>query len=764
MACVSGLTNGVFSYVDCCGNTQTGVSVGQSICLDETFTGTSFGVYIATGQTCTQNCNQGPLDVSFSVTGVCSAATGTIVFYPTGGISPYTIDNTFDPSISAQTGTTQITFTGLTGGTYVFRLNDSQGIQNNELFINVTISGCFDAKIINTSGTTCGIDNGYFEVSAATSGSPFTILLYKDGIYDSTVGVATLPQTFNNLPNGIYYAIVVDNALATAYTENTVVSASTAVDFGFWKVDTSNCDLNWGKLAVTGMTGTGPYTYLWSNGQTTQIITGLSQGTYSCTVTDSLGCQTTKTETIGVALPLGLAFQTAIQPSCFQNNGSLSFTISGGTSPLYYSATTGLVGYTLDDEFTISGLSAGNYQVLVRDASYCQTLVSGNLLTPGSFDLVGVSVTNPVCNINGGSIQISIGGANQSYNYTLSGQTSGNVQSNVSQSQTYTFSNLVTDNYLITISGSGSSCVYQQQVSVTSTPKFSVSATTTGSTCGQLNGTAVIQVSSGYTSPLDYILSNGDTLIDSPLSAITYTDLAAGSYTISVTDADGCVVSTGFTITTGGSLITGLSTTNCDGTNNGTATVNIYDGAPPFIYSWSNGQTGSTVTNLSGGTYDVTITDSSGCTQTQNFTITCIGNLVTSYQTFNLCTNTFTTSSGNQRGLIEMLNEGYLDIISGYTGCSFNSAELICEVDINGTAYTQTFYTATTLNDVPQDSVWQSTIENILSGIPQIQSYEINLLNNTLTIYSNCDGDEDPLSDADFSLGLSIVYDVVCYV
>lgn len=762
MACVSGLTNGVFSYVDCCGYTQTGVSVGQSICLDETFTGTSFGVYIATGQTCTQNCNQGPLDVSFSVTGVCSAATGTIAFYPTGGIPPYTIDNIYDPSVSAQTGTTQITFTGLTGGTYVFRLNDSQGFQNNELFVNVTISGCFGAKIYNTSGTTCGLENGYFEVSAATSGSPYTILLYKDGVYDSTVGAATLPQTFNNLPNGIYYAIVVDNALATAYTENTIISASTAVDFGFWKVDTSNCDLNWGKLAVTGVTGNGPYTYLWDNGQTTQIITGLTQGTYSCTVTDSLGCQTTKTETVGVALPLGLAFQTAIQPSCFQNDGSLTFTVTGGTLPFYYSATTGLVGYTLNETFTISNLSAGNYQVLVRDASYCQTLVSGNLLTPGSFDLVGVSVTNPVCNINGGAIQVSIGGANQSYNYTLSGQTSGNVQSNVSQSQTYTFSNLVTDNYLITISGSGSSCVYQQQVSVTSTPKFSVSATTTGSTCGQLNGTAVIQVSTGYTSPLDYILSNGDTLIDSPLSAITYTDLAAGSYTISVTDADGCVVSTGFTITTGGSLVTSISTTNCDGTNNGTAAVNIYEGAPPFTYSWSNGQTGSTATSLGEGTYDVTITDASGCTQTQNFIIDCIGNLVTSYQTFNLCTNTFTTSSGNQRGLIEMLNEGYLDIISGYTGCSFNSAELICEIDINGSAYTQTFYTATTLNDVPQDSAWQSVIENILSGIPQIESYEINLLNNTLTIYSNCDGDEDPLSDADFSLGFSVVYDVTC--
>jgi hypothetical protein len=111
-----------------------------------------------------------------------------------------------------------------------------------------------------------------------------------------------------------------------------------------------------------------------------------------------------------------------------------------------------------------------------------------------------------------------------------------------------------------------------------------------------------------------------------------------------------------------------------------------------------------------------------------------------------------------------MLNEGYLDITSGYTNCVFNSAELICEIDINGTAFTQTFYTATTLNDVPQDTVWQSTIENILSGITQIQSYDINLLNNTLTILSNCNGDNDPLGDADFSLGLSIVYDIVCGV
>jgi hypothetical protein len=113
-----------------------------------------------------------------------------------------------------------------------------------------------------------------------------------------------------------------------------------------------------------------------------------------------------------------------------------------------------------------------------------------------------------------------------------------------------------------------------------------------------------------------------------------------------------------------------------------------------------------------------------------------------------------------------MLNEGFIDITSGYTDCVFNSAVLTCNLTISGSAFTsaftETFYTATTLNDVPQDTVWQSTIDGILSGITEIGSYEINLLDNTLTITSKCSGDSDPLSDADFSLGLSIVYDVVC--
>lgn len=109
-----------------------------------------------------------------------------------------------------------------------------------------------------------------------------------------------------------------------------------------------------------------------------------------------------------------------------------------------------------------------------------------------------------------------------------------------------------------------------------------------------------------------------------------------------------------------------------------------------------------------------------------------------------------------------MLNEGFIDLTSGYTNCTFNSAEFICGVNINGSAFTQSFYTATTLNDIPQDTLWQSTIENILSGIVDISNYTIDVFNNQLQIQSNCSGDYDPLSDADFSLELEIIYDIEC--
>ena len=773
MACVSGLTNGVYSFVDCCGLLQTGVSLGESICLDEAYTGSSFGVYIATGVTCTQNCSQGVLSYSFQVTGVCDTGFGTVVLTPFGGIPSYTIDpiTPLGSGLTAQTGNGPFSFTGLTGGTYVFRLNDSLGLQNNELFINVTISNCFFANVYDVSGSTCGSNNGYINISATTSASPYTIIVYKDGdVFDVSTS-QIFPVVYNNLSSGIYYATVFDYGAVTANTENFVIDESVGVDFGLWKVNTSTCVIDKGKLAVTGLTGTPPYTFLWSTNETTQQITGLTQGTYSVTVTDSLGCSTTKSEIIGTAQPLGLGLLTSINPDCFASNGSLTFTLTGGTTPFYYSASTNEVGYTLSDTFTISNLAGGAHQVLVRDANFCQVTLGGTLNTVNGFNVVGLNVTQSNCSSSNGKIIVTLEGANNFYTYGLSGLTTNSTLGTTTQSQTYTFSNLENDTYLLVISGSGTNCSYSQFVTVNSVDKFNVSYTSNTATCDNNNGSIYVEVGNGYTGPLDFILSDGQSIIDTALTAYTFTNLSPGQYDLSVTDADDCKINKTINLGAIGNLGFMVQTQDCTGVDDGTATVIINNGKPPFIYEWSNNvpnnQTGSTVTGLTGDIYQVAVTDSNGCREEFRFEILCGGKNILQYQIVPICNSYFSSSSevtnaGQKRDFSKMLNEGFVDLTSGYTNCIMTGATFTCEININGSAFTQTFYTSTGLNDVPQDSLWQSTIENILSSITEIGSYTVDLINNEFVIKSNCVGDVDPLGGKSVSLNLTIDYDINC--
>jgi len=778
MACVSGLTNGVYSYVDCCGQLQVGASVGESICIDESYTGATsgltYGIFIDSGTTCSINCSQGILSYDFQVTGTCSAATGSVIFTPFGGIPPYTIDNIIPGTLSAQTSSGDITFTGLTGSTYVFRLNDSLGLQNNELYINVIVSPCFEANIYQSSGTTCGSDNGFISVSATTTGSPYNIILYKDGNPYQSQTTNTLPYNFINLPSGIYYAKIFDYGSATANTENAVITSSTSVDYGLWKVNTSTCVIDKGKLAVTGLTGSGPFTYSWNNGETTQLVTGLTQGTYTVTVTDSLGCSTTKSETIGVAEPLVLLSSTPSNPSCFSSNGSVDFVLSGGSAPFFYSAITNEIGYTLSNTFTISNLGNGSYPVLVRDANNCEIIVYGSVGTFGGFN-VTTNVINSNCNQNNGEIQVTVQGQSGTYTYTLSGLTNGLVINTSSTNQSLVpnpFINLSNDTYLLTISGTSTACTYSNFITLTSQEKFPLTLSVTGSTCGSSDGNVEVIVGTGFTGGLTYVITDvsnqivNTSPVNSSFTALTFNNLSSGSYTISVTDGDNCTVSENFIITTSGSLVSFVNSQDCTDTELGTAEVIITQGEPTFTYEWSSNvpanQTGSTVNGLTGGSYSVIVTDSNGCKNLLYFEIKCGIQVLNSYELYSVCNDLFDTTSGNKRGFFEMLNEGFVDVTSGYTNCVLSSATFSCNVDINGSAYTQTFYTATTLNSVPSDSLWVSTIEGVLSTITDVGSYTIDLYHNTLQINSNCSGDFDPLGGADISIELAIEYNVNC--
>jgi hypothetical protein len=484
-----------------------------------------------------------------------------------------------------------------------------------------------------------------------------------------------------------------------------------------------------------------------------------------------------KIETITENSPLGVSLLVASQPTCFNSDGSLTYTISGGSSPLYYSATTAQQGYTLSNTFTITGLSSGNISVSVTDASQCTSIFGGFISVPNGFWDVAVVVTNSNCDQNNGSVFVSLEGLAQTYTYTLVGQNTNITYQYNTTNFSHTFPSLPNDTYILTINGSGTNCVYTSNppIVINSSDKFNVNISTTGSTCGLANGGVEITVSTGYTLPIDYIISNGNASMDTFMSAYTITDLASGSYTVTVNDADGCQVVKPFVIINGTLLSTSITTTNCSSNgSNGTAKVVIYDGEPPFTYLWSNSQTGMTATGLTANTYSVTITDSVGCINIQNATITCLGTVVSGYSNNNFCSTTFTTISQNKRGFSQMLNEGFYDATIGigsgntlsnpvHTDCVFSSATFTCVINISGTPYSGTFYTATTINDVPQDTLWQSTIEGLLLGIPYIQSYSLDLLANTLKITAYCDNPSyESLSDAPFSLSLEIDYEIYC--
>jgi len=129
--------------------------------------------------------------------------------------------------------------------------------------------------------------------------------------------------------------------------------------------------------------GTAPYTYLWSNSETSETITGLCEGTYTVTVSDSAGCTHTESFDILSSQPITLSANST-NATCLSNNGSISVNVSGGTSPFNYHWSN---GQTTPD---IAGLAPGDYNLDVTDFNGCTQSIT---VTVGINPLPDISVT-----------------------------------------------------------------------------------------------------------------------------------------------------------------------------------------------------------------------------------------------------------------------------------------------------------------------------------------------------------------------------------
>jgi len=172
----------------------------------------------------------------------------------------------------------------------------------------------------------------------------------------------------------------------------------------------------------------------------------------------------------------------------------------------------------------------------------------------------------------------------------------------------------------ITGSSVCASCDMEMSQTVTITvnsPTSSIASQTNVNCNGGTNGAATVSVTGG-TAPYTYSWSNGSTIA-------TATGLAAGTYSVTITDANACTSVQSVTITEPTALTSSIASqtnVNCNGGTNGAATVSVTGGTAPYTYSWSNGSTIATATGLAVGIYTVTITDANACTSVQSVTIT----------------------------------------------------------------------------------------------------------------------------------------------
>lgn len=703
---------------------------------------------------------------SISVTGDCSNSNvGSISLLLTGGTPPYTVQ-WLDPVLSPNIVTTlPAVKTGLSADTYAVRVNDSTLPTNAEFYINIPVSSGVCATVLSVQNTTCGNNNGSATITSTSDYSSTNFYLYHgDGTYSQSAVTSQQNLIFGNLTAGTYYATVEDLGGCTAQTSNFIIESSPLLNYGLYAIPNSACGGSpIGKIMVTGLTGTGPFTYLWSTSATGSTVTGLTAGIYSVDVTDAYGCINTQSATITDVPQLGFGTFTATQPSCFSNDGVLTIQITGGTAPYYFSASTGQVTVQYGTSWTLSGLSPGDISVMVTDAGLC-TFTQGTVLTtPNGITSVSINSQGSTCSSSGGTISIAVNGGSTPYTYTLI-YPNGDVL-NVASSQTnQLFSNLYSGTYTVSITDA-SGCFYMDEVTLFATNTFTISTQVTGTTCNQNNGLINVIKTSGGEPPYDYSLDGLFNVLDTSLSSVTFNNVSSGQHTITVTDNTGCTQTLQVYVDQSPTLNYSLYTTSCGTGSDGTITTFISSGEPPFTFDWSdnvpNNPQEIKVSGLTAGTYNVTIIDSNGCSLQRFTDITCDASYA-SYQTYVMGSEVFNIQSQTKYGLIQMLNDGFDDLTSGNTSCSLISATFTVNVSVNplGITTSDTFFTTTSLVVAPSDNDYYDTVVSLLQTIPGIGNVTVDAVNNQIKIETN--PNDNSLNGQEIIVELLIVYDTIC--
>lgn len=434
----------------------------------------------------------------------CSgSSTGAIsITPPNNGTSPY--------SYLWSTGATTKDISGLTAGTYNLTITDGASCASTFSYTLTDPSPL--VLTVNSSGVSCYGDADGTATAVITGGTPGYTYLWSTGSTSSTI---------NNQPAGSYSVTVTDSKGCTV--SSTVTIESPAPLEAIPTIEDVLCfgDNN-GSIYIVMLGGTSPHSYLWNDGSTSDHITNLTSGVYTVTITDDHGCYIHETYIITEPDQLITVVNKQDVTVPGGSDGSASVDVSGGTSPYSFLWSTGATGSS------VSNLSAGDYTVTITDANGCKNIESFTILDSGCTLSAQTSFTAVSC----------FGGNDGSASVSYSGQ-DGNVTFLWSNgATTQTISGLTAGNYSVTVSDN--TCAVHSSVIVTSPAQIHLTTSSEPTECNGSTGKATV-LASGGVGGFSYHWNNGATL-----SSIE--SLAAGVYTVTVNDSNGCTALASVTV------------------------------------------------------------------------------------------------------------------------------------------------------------------------------------------------------------------------
>jgi gliding motility-associated-like protein/uncharacterized repeat protein (TIGR01451 family) len=535
-------------------------------------------------------------------------SSGAISVTVAGGTVPY--------SYQWSNGAVSEDLADIPAGVYVLQVHDSVGCAA-QLQETVNEPSTLDPLISGTSFTVSNVScHGGSDGSVSLTvqgGVPPYLYQWSNGAVDSTV---------SNLPAGPIQVTIYDSNGCSAGTATTLsepdpitpqVLALSAYN-GLYNI--SCFGATDGEVDVSVVGGTPPYSFTWSNGTMSEDLMNVSAGAYDLTVVDSFGCTGQLTVTLSQPDELTVQLSSPVLSNGANiacnggSTGSVFSSVFGGTPPYAYNWNPS--GITSD---SLTQLTAGYYLLDVTDFNGCQASSAITLSESPQLSLTMSSTADGCYADSSGSVSVTgVTGGTAPYSYHWDGLTS--INSMVASLPAGTYAVTVTDQFGCTVSGTATITQPAQLVS-----SLTAALLPNGHHIA-CNGdhTGSIQSSvAGGTPPVAYVWSNG-------ANTPGISGLPAGTYSLLVVDANGCTSNQTLVITQPEQLqaTTSFSDPRCTGGATGTLHVDtVFGGTPPYSYAWSGTSSSSPdVQQLTAGSYSVTITDQSGCTDIRPFTLT----------------------------------------------------------------------------------------------------------------------------------------------